>query len=91
MFPAFGTKSSIFIPQFFAAIRTEFHFQIAPLQKLWHQKRQAHAMDPPFDASIITDLLLHVIGTNLAIYYAILLAFRLHLQNIAKNQIKPLP
>lgn len=35
-------------------------------------------MDPPFDASIITDLLLHVIGTNLAIYYAILLAFRLH-------------
>lgn len=39
-------------------------------------------MDPPFDASIITDLLLHVIGTNLAIYYAILLAFCLHLHQI---------
>ena len=41
-------------------------------------------MDPPFDASIITDLLLHVIGTNLAIYYAILLAFCLHLENSAE-------
>lgn len=39
-------------------------------------------MDPPFDASIITDLLLHVIGTNLAICCAILLAFRLHLHQI---------
>ena len=39
-------------------------------------------MDPPFDASIITDLLLHVIGTNLAIYYAILSAFCLHLHQI---------
>lgn len=42
-------------------------------------------MDPPFDASIISDLLLHVIGTNLAIYYANLLAFCLHQQkNIFK-------
>ena len=39
-------------------------------------------MDPPFDASIITDLLLHVIGTNLAICCAILLAFRLQLHQI---------
>lgn len=43
-------------------------------------------MDPPFDASIISDLLLHVIGTNLAIYYAILLAFCLHQQKNFKYE-----
>ena len=41
-------------------------------------------MDPPFDASIITDLLLHVIGANLAILYAILLAFHLHGKELNK-------